>query len=55
MGYIDDMKLQSSMTLFALASEGSSIFHQVIDCFFDGETDTNTINKIISENKGQTD
>ena len=43
MGYIDDMKLKSSMTLFALASEEDSIFHQVLDLFFDGEMDQQTI------------
>ena len=43
MGYIDDMKLKSSMTLFAIASEENSIFNQVIDSFFDGEMDKQTI------------
>ena len=43
MGYIDDMKLKSSMTLFALASKEDSIFHQVLDSFFDGEMDKHTI------------
>lgn len=33
MGYIDDMKLKSSMTLFAIASKEISIFHQVLDFF----------------------
>ena len=43
MGYIDDMKLKSSMTLFAIASKEDSIFHQVLDSFFDGEMDKHTI------------
>lgn len=38
-GDIDEMKLNSSMTLFALASESNSIFHQVLDCFYNGEMD----------------
>lgn len=43
MGYIDDMKLKSSMTLFALVSEENSIFHQVLNVFFDGEMDQHTL------------
>ena len=35
---IDALKLCSSMTLFALISEGNSVFHQVLDCFYHGET-----------------
>ena len=46
MGDIDDMKLKSSMTLFALISEEGSVFHQVLDCFFDGKMDKRTL-KII--------
>lgn len=36
-GDIDEMKLKSSMTLFALISENHSIFHQVPNCFYNGE------------------
>ena len=43
MGDIDDMKLKSSMTLFALISEEGSIFHQVLDYFYYGELDELTI------------
>ena len=46
MGDIDDMKLKSSMTLFALISEEGSVFQQVLDCFFDGKMDKRTL-KII--------
>ena len=42
MGGIDAMKLRSSMTLFALASEENSVFHQVLDCFYNGEMDDYT-------------
>lgn len=45
-GDIDGMKLQSSMTLFALASDEDSIFHQVLDCFYDGEMDPVTVSKV---------
>ncbi|MBE6775847.1 MAG: DUF1810 domain-containing protein [Ruminococcaceae bacterium] len=43
MGDIDDMKLKSSMTLFALISEDGSVFHQVLECFYDGEMDYKTV------------
>lgn len=46
MGDIDDMKLHSSMTLFALISEEGSVFHQVLDCFYDGEIDEYTLKLI---------
>ena len=46
MGGIDAMKLRSSMTLFALASEENSVFHQVLDCFYNGEMDEYTIKLI---------
>jgi uncharacterized protein (DUF1810 family) len=42
MGDIDAMKLRSSMTLFALVSEENSVFHQVLDCFYNGEMDDYT-------------
>ena len=45
-GDVDEMKLQSSMTLFALASDEDSIFHQVLDCFYDGEMDPITVEKV---------
>jgi uncharacterized protein (DUF1810 family) len=43
-GYPDDLKLKSSMTLFASVSEGDSVFNQVIEKYFDGEIDMNTVN-----------
>lgn len=43
MGDIDDMKLKSCMTLFALISEEGSVFHQVLECFYDGEIDEITL------------
>ena len=43
LGDIDAMKLRSSMTLFALISENSSIFHQLLDCFYDGKLDEHTL------------
>jgi len=48
-GYPDDLKLKSSMTLFASISEDSSVFHQVVNQYFDGEFDSKTI-EILSYN-----
>ena len=45
-GDIDEMKLKSSMTLFALTSEDYTVFDEVLDCFFDGEMDEITVNLI---------
>ena len=39
MGNIDTMKLRSSMTLFASLSKDNSVFHQVLECFYDNEMD----------------
>jgi uncharacterized protein (DUF1810 family) len=43
MGWPDDMKLKSSMTLFALAKPECEVFQKVLDKFFDGEQDQRTI------------
>ena len=40
---VDSMKLRSSMTLFSLVSLEGSLFHQVLDCFFDGQPDRETL------------
>ena len=45
-GDLDEMKLKSSMTLFALTSEDYTIFDQVLEQFFDGEMDEVTVNLI---------
>ena len=43
-GKLDDMKLKSSMTLFACASETEhSIFTDVLNKFFDGKPDRRTM------------
>lgn len=42
LGDVDAMKLCSSMTLFALISEDGSIFHQVLNCFYNGNIDERT-------------
>jgi uncharacterized protein (DUF1810 family) len=42
-GFPDDMKLKSSMTLFAYISDSHSIFHRVLDKYFDGKEDKKTL------------
>ena len=43
MGFPDDMKLCSSMTLFVSVSADPGIFQAVLDTFYDGQTDERTI------------
>jgi uncharacterized protein (DUF1810 family) len=43
MGFPDDLKLRSSMTLFAMISAQDSVFHQVLNAFYSGEMDERTI------------
>lgn len=43
MGWPDDMKLRSSMTLFALATEENDVFLKVLDKYFDGKPDAQTV------------
>ena len=42
-GYPDDLKLKSSMTLFAAVAGSPSVFDRVLDNYFDGERDTRTL------------
>ncbi len=42
-GWPDDLKLRSCMTLFSLVSEPDSVFHRVLDAYFDGERDERTL------------
>ncbi len=41
--YPDDLKLHSSLTLFALISPEDSVFHQALAKFFDGSYDECTL------------
>lgn len=43
MGWPDDMKLRSSMTLFMEAAPEEAIFRKVLDKFFGGEADEVTL------------
>ena len=42
-GALDAMKLRSSMTLFALVSTPDSVFHKVLDKYFNGQLDETTL------------
>ena len=42
-GHPDDMKLGSSMTLFASAAEGPSVFGRILEKYFDGQPDAKTL------------
>ncbi len=42
-GWPDDIKLRSSMTLFAVAAGGESVFRKVLDRYFDGKRDPKTL------------
>ena len=43
MGFPDDLKLRSSMTLFAQISTPDSVFHAVLNAFYSGQMDERTI------------
>jgi len=43
MGCLGDLKLRSSMTLFALAGGNDSVFDKVLRKFFDGHKDPATL------------
>ena len=42
-GSPDDLKLRSCATLFSLVSPPGSVFHRVLDTYFAGEPDQNTL------------
>ena len=45
-GYPDDLKLRSSMTLFARAAPDTPAFAAVLDRYFDGEPDQRTLDRL---------
>jgi uncharacterized protein (DUF1810 family) len=45
-GNLDAMKLRSSMTLFARAAPNEPVFQQVLDKYFDGRPDLETIRRL---------
>ncbi|HXY53366.1 MAG TPA: DUF1810 domain-containing protein [Nitrospirota bacterium] len=50
-GYPDDLKLQSSMTLFASVADQDSVFAHVLDKYFQGERDVRTL-QILKKMRG---
>ena len=42
-GSPDDMKLHSSATLFSRVAEPGSVFHRILDRYFDGNPDARTL------------
>ena len=50
MGYPDDLKLRSSMTLFMTAAPEESVFRQVLDKYFGGNPDDKTL-QILKQEK----
>ena len=42
-GSPDDLKLKSSATLFALVSADDSVFHRILEKYFDGRADERTL------------
>ena len=51
MGYPDDLKLCSSMTLFIEADPEEKVFQQVLDKFFNGRKDSRTLDILNSQQK----
>jgi uncharacterized protein (DUF1810 family) len=49
-GSPDDLKLRSSMTLFSAVSDYGSIFHKVIDQYYEGKFDTRTVQLLDASN-----
>jgi len=48
-GSVDSMKLQSSMTLFAVLEQSHTVFQQVLDKFYGGRKDEKTV-ELVAEN-----
>ncbi|MCF7531246.1 DUF1810 domain-containing protein [Pseudomonas petrae] len=46
MGSPDDMKLRSSMTLFAAVAPDQAVFRDVLEAFFGGKPDSVTLSKL---------
>ena len=51
LGYPDDLKLKSSMTLFAAVAGPDSVFVHVLDKYFQGERDGRTL-QLLEQMKG---
>lgn len=52
LGYPDDLKFRSSMTLFAAAEPNEPVFQAALDKFFGGERDSRTM-ELLKAGKGE--
>jgi uncharacterized protein (DUF1810 family) len=52
-GSPDDLKLRSCATLFAQVSGDGSVFHRLLEAYFDGKTDARTL-ALLGRGSGQT-
>ena len=52
MGYPDDLKLRSCMTLFMAAEPDNRVFQKVLDKFFEGRTDRRTEEILRGQERG---
>jgi uncharacterized protein (DUF1810 family) len=50
LGTPDDLKLRSSATLFAQVSQAGSVFHRLLDRYFDGKPDETTLRLLAALN-----
>jgi uncharacterized protein (DUF1810 family) len=46
LGYPDDMKFRSCMTLFSRAAPGERVFQEALDKYFEGEPDRATLERL---------
>ena len=51
LGYPDDLKLKSCMTLFSYADPSIDIFNKIIDKFYNGEQDSKTLELLNNDRK----
>lgn len=51
LGYPDDLKLKSCMTLFNYADPSIDIFNKIIDKFYNGEQDSKTLELLNNDRK----
>ena len=51
-GSPDDVKLRSSATLFARVSPPGSVFHRILDAFYNGEPDDATLRRLPPQSPG---
>lgn len=47
-GSPDDVKLRSSATLFAAVAPPGSVFERLLDRYFDGQSDQQTLNRLLA-------